>query len=1200
MRFRGLGLALSVCLVALGGCLVFAAAPVLAAAPETPESEKASAIGATGATLEGVLNPKAVGAVEGGEYLFLYNQSGTECEGAFVAPEPPGVAAGLPQEPKVEKLEGLQPSTTYTFCLEEITPGGTAKGLPVSFTTGPAPPQILSESVSEVRPTEATLDAAINPNNQETTYKFEYATEATGEVLKGTIVTLNGAGPLSGFGEQGVGVATGAVLTHGTTYYDRVVAKNATGEETVGKVEHFTTPITPETPEGLVGEAVGTGFKLKGVLNPKEKGDPGTYEFLYEQSATECTGTGGQATPPQAATGATPEPVEGEVMGLLPNTEYTFCLRARNEAGEESAPSTPVTLTTLQVAPSVGGESFANVGSSSATLHAQVFPGGAPMSYFFEYGPTEAYGSRTPLESAGAGATPVSVLANIEGLQPDTTYHFRIVLDNIRGEANGDDTTFSTLPLPISGLPDGRGYELVSPLSSGHATVVPGRPGVRAAADGSKVTYLVTTPPVGGIGHGEPPPPETDQGAETNSGDNQYFAERSATNGWTAVNIQPAGINTAVYQSFSSDLSEAILQSAEPLSENAPSSKYAGLYLQSTATGAFSPLFTRTPTHVGISGPTGGFSAVFAGASLDGSHRLFEANGVLLEGASPEAEELNTFANEKAVHPLYDSTSGRLVAVDILPDGRVAPEASYGSPEVASGPQGGFHRLDRIVSADGSRIFWTDTSTVSSVEDPSGATRLFVREDDASSDASTVQIDASQAPAGSGAVEVKERAERSGAGVFMIASSDGSKVYFTDERKLTANSIAAPGEPDLYLYNFEAPVGERLTDLTTGVQNAGLEHARVMGVLGTSEDGSYVYFAATGALSPEAKQQECTPTPTALCNVYALHIGESPRLVATVTYYDGEGGVTRNSGHAVPIKPSEEEEIGDWVPFVGSRTAQVSVDGRHLVFESVVPQVTQNFTGFDGGGSREIYLYDFGSALSCVSCNPAGVPSLSSEHYAMHFELPESFSSTYALRDLSDDGDRVFFNSKEALVPNDTNSRTDVYEWERYGSGSCARLKGCLFLLSGGTSSNYSAFLDASASGDDVFIETRAHLLPQVGGEVYEVYDARVGAPPESAAPMCSGTGCQGVPGAPPIFATPSSVTFNGIGNFPRPPSSSPTKKETAAEKLAKALGVCRKDRAKKKRASCEKSARKQYGATKTKAKAKIKARKAGVYRRAK
>jgi hypothetical protein len=845
------------------------------------------------------------------------------------------------------------------------------------------------------------------------------------------------------------------------------------------------------------------------------------------------------------------------VTGLLPNTQYTFCLRAHNEAGEQSALSSPVSVTTLQVEPTPGTESFTNVGSSSATLHASVNPGGAPTSYFFEYGPNTAYGSKTPLGSAGDSATPVSVLANIEGLQPDTPYHFRIVLENTKGKTEGNDTTFSTLPPPTQGLPDRRGYELVSPLDNGHVSVVPGRPGVRASANGSKVTYLTTIPPTGGIGHGEPPPTENETGGlALQSGDNQYLAERLTTGGWSAGNVQPAGINTAVYQSFSTDLSEAIVQSAEPLSENAPGGEYAGLYLQSLIGGGYSSFFRRTPSHLAFPGR---FEVSYAGASAGGSHRLFEANDALLEGATPVAEELNTLAGEKAVNPLYDRTGGRLLAVDILPNGHIAPEAAYGSPKVLSNFVY-IHRLDRVVSADGSRIFWTDTGTEATPEDPMGLTRLFVRENDASPEASTVQIDASEMPVGTGVTETKERLERSGAGVFMTANADGSKVYFTDDRQLTADSNAALGEPDLYVYDFDPPARHpHLTDLTAAVENPGKEHANVKGVLGSSEDGSYVYFAAVGALTPEAKPQECLPPTegrgTSFCNVYALHIGEAPSLVATVTFADGEGGPSNEGEAAVrPTQPKGENASGDWVPAVGDRLAEVSPDGRHLVFESVVNLKDFDGEDFDGGGSREIYLYGVGSGLVCVSCNPVGVPSLSSQPYARHFELSESFSPVYALRDMSADGDRVFFNSKEALVGNDGNGRTDVYEWEREGTDESCPVKasarvsgGCIFLLSGGTSAEYSAFLDADETGDNVFIETRAQLTPEDHGEAYAVYDVRVGATAPPAKPQCTGTGCQGVPGAPPVFATPSSVTFSGVGNFPSPSASLKVTTKTVA-----------------------------------------------------
>ena len=95
---------------------------------------------------------------------------------------------------------------------------------------------------------------------------------------------------------------------------------------------------------------------------------------------------------------------------------------------------------------------------------------------------------------------------------------------------------------------------------------------------------------------------------------------------------------------------------------------------------------------------------------------------------------------------------------------------------------------------------------------------------------------------------------------------------------------------------------------------------------------------------------------------------------------------------------------------------------------------------------------------------------------------------------------------------------------------------GCVYLLSGGTDPENSYLIGTDASGDDAFFVSRAALVPaDRGSEDDEVYDARVDGVQPPAASACEGTGCQGVPPTPPIFATPSSVTFNGIGNFPPP-----------------------------------------------------------------
>jgi hypothetical protein len=153
---------------------------------------------------------------------------------------------------------------------------------------------------------------------------------------------------------------------------------------------------------------------------------------------------------------------------------------------------------------------------------------------------------------------------------------------------------------------------------------------------------------------------------------------------------------------------------------------------------------------------------------------------------------------------------------------------------------------------------------------------------------------------------------------------------------------------------------------------------------------------------------------------------------------------------------------------------------------------------------------------------------------------------------MGDDGGRVFFDSSEPLVGEDTNGAQDVYEWERDGLGSCSSSSGCVYLLSGGVSKSASWLEGVSGSGDDVFFATRARLVPEDANEAFDLYDARVDGVQPVAPPACSGTGCQGVPAPPPVFATPSSVTFEGVGNFPQPPTPAPAPKAAARKKTAR------------------------------------------------
>ena len=66
---------------------------------------------------------------------------------------------------------------------------------------------------------------------------------------------------------------------------------------------------------------------------------------------------------------------------------------------------------------------------------------------------------------------------------------------------------------------------------------------------------------------------------------------------------------------------------------------------------------------------------------------------------------------------------------------------------------------------------------------------------------------------------------------------------------------------------------------------------------------------------------------------------------------------------------------------------------------------------------------------------------------------------------------------------------------------------------------------------------TRSQLVTADKNEYNDIYDAHVGAVVAPAPPQCTGTGCQGTAAMPPVFATPASTTYNGVGNFSPPPT---------------------------------------------------------------
>ena len=487
---------------------------------------------------------------------------------------------------------------------------------------------------------------------------------------------------------------------------------------------------------------------------------------------------------------------------------------------------------------------------------------------------------------------------------------------------------------------------------------------------------------------------------------------------------------------------------------------------------------------------------VFAGsAAVAGEGLLFEANDALLHGGGALEKELAASVASEVVagedgNYLYDSVGGRLGLVDVLPAGEgggVVGDATFGGPPFADNE---FNTPDfsGVISADGSRVYWTDLH--------SGV--VYLRVDGVS----TVRVSA-------------------GAAQYWASAADGRYAFYTEA------PVAGEGAG---LFRFDADSGTR-QQLVAPV--AGEPSMGVQGVIGASEDGEVVYFVAGGVLagasSGGALPQAGQP------NLYSLRAGSTPVFIATLSEGDG-----RRIELFFRARNQNRSEIGDWQPGLGDRTAGVSAGGGGVVFMSNMNLPVVGFPhGFSSGGADEVYLFDSGAnELFCVSCSTSGEAPPSTLEGAAAF-LPITWNDTARMSWISGDGDRVFFDSEVPLVPGDTNGVQDVYEWEREGTGSCSPGTGvnggCVSLLSGGTNSAGSWFIGASENGNDVFIVTRAQLVPEDQNYADDLYDVRVGGVRPVSPPACTGTGCQGVPAPPPTFATPPSETFNGVGNFPAP-----------------------------------------------------------------
>jgi hypothetical protein len=754
----------------------------------------------------------------------------------------------------------------------------------------------------------------------------------------------------------------------------------------------------------------------------------------------------------------------------------------------------------LSAPPEIEGQEATAITADEAVVRAQLNPGDLDTHYHFEYISQADYEADLGTYGAGAISVPVpdgevkesasfvEVYTAVAGLEPGTSYRFRLVAENeegiTKGEnapgAEGEDATFTTLPLEASGLPDGRGYELVTPPDTGGYVPTMNELGFTpypefgpfptdfVASDGESVLFGIeggSIPGLSGSGF-------HDTYEARREPDGRWHSEFSGVAGTEARHPTPNG--------FSADHGSSFWALEET------SNEVDGEYIHRLG-GALDPACALGPESdlelIGC-GSLGVDARVHGGwISPHAEHVIFstgETKNVVAERLEPEAPGAGTAA-------VYDRTPDGVTHVVSLKPGDVPFE---------DGEDASFEGA----SADGTAVAFKVEGT------------LYVRLDNA---------------------ETSEVA--AGSPLFGGFSSHGDRIVYLEPN---AAEPLLPGtekagqipQGDLFLCEVrQGPcVGPQQSQEPIAI-GAGDKSVLV----NVSADGSHVYFVSPAVLDGAEEGV------LGASNLYVWdRASEAIGLVATVSTADvvGRPGLVTEQavgglGLWIPsaVNPDHQPTLGP-----GADPSRSTPDGSAFVFES-----RADLTDYESNEHSEIYRYDSGGGgeLGCLSCNPTG--RAASQDAQLQSDTPHQFISLppvnalASIANVTSDGRRVFFQSSEQLVLSDVDGKTDVYVWEEQGEGGCVVQGGCVHLISSGQSATDDYLYAMTPDGSDVFFETGDLLVAEDKDSTPSVYDARIGggAPaPEQQASECLGEACQ--PSVPaPVPITPGSASFEGPRN---------------------------------------------------------------------
>jgi trimeric autotransporter adhesin len=398
----------------------------------------ATNIASLAATFHGTVNPMQ-------QVFQVRFEYGTDSSYGSQTSATPDYVHGSGSTPVSARCGFLQPGTTYHYRTCAFASGiGTVPGPDQVFTTQP---DIAALSVTNVTDLGATVSGTVDAGSISNPYTFwfEYGTStAYGSRTSGPASTQSD--PL----HPELKLVTAGLynLLPGTLYHCRIKVQERYYDPIFSGSDFTFTTAAPATPPTVfspprVSAVVPTAATFNARISSGSSDATVTVEYGID------TTYGSQAGVSVIVPVSSGSDVSVPVTGLAPNTTYHYRFKATNNEG--SGVGTDGTFTTTGL-PDVSTSLASYVGSSWARTNGVYNPRMANYAATIEYGTSTAYGSSAAAVSSEfgivivGGSTPVSVYADLRGIAPSTTYHYRLKLaDGYGNYYYGDDATFSTL-----------------------------------------------------------------------------------------------------------------------------------------------------------------------------------------------------------------------------------------------------------------------------------------------------------------------------------------------------------------------------------------------------------------------------------------------------------------------------------------------------------------------------------------------------------------------------------------------------------------------------------------------------------------------------------------------------------------------------------------------------------------------------------